>query len=429
MCKQFSRNAVYGNCLEYYPPPDKSITIRAILLAAFSNGKSIIKNYLRCEDSQAAINCIKALGAAVYEYEGCLEITGGNLHAPALPLDCGSSGTVARLLCGLLAGSGIEAVICGSVQLSRRPMLRITAPLRLMGAKIEGDSLPLRILPAKLHGIDYDMPIASAQVKTALLFAGMNADGKTVIKEPSVSRSHGENVLEMFGVRLRRGNLFAEISRCSPKPCEMTVPGDFSSAAFFIAGACILKRPILVFGTGLNPGRLGMIDVLKRSGASIELKFNCRGNEPQGDIFCSPSDLKPLAIYRSEVPSLIDEIPAMSVIAAYIAGESVFYGTDELKYKESDRIQAIISLLKVIGADCSYAENGKESGSILRIAGHSAYNGVSCGTFNAGDDHRMAMAAAIARLKCGNLCLCGMECAGKSYPGFFADFHKIFGNI
>lgn len=427
MCKQLSRDASYSNCLEYYPPPDKSITIRAILLAAFSNGISIIKNYLKCEDSQAALSCIKALGASVSETEGCLEITGGKLRNPAVPLDCGSSGTVARLLCGLLAGSGMEAVVCGSGQLSKRPMRRITEPLRLMGAKIDGDSLPLRIYPAKLHGMEYYMPVASAQVKTALLFAGLNADGKTTVREPAISRNHGENILEMFGAELRRGNLFAEISRSRLKPCMVDVPGDFSSAAFFIAGAYMLRRPILVRGTGLNPGRLGMADVLKRSGAMFEFQFHCRGKEPYGDICFFSSELNPLAIYRNEVPSLIDEMPVLSVMAASIPGESVFYGIDELKYKESDRIQAIISLLKAIGAECHYTENDKDNGTVLRIIGRFTYNGSgSCGIFNAGDDHRMAMAAAIARLRYDKLCLLGSECVGKSYPGFFEDYNKIF---
>lgn len=412
-----------GGNIKYCPPPDKSISIRAILLAAFAKGKSIIYNPLECDDTQAAIACVRVLGAEITEKENTLEISGGNILKPEKPIYCGSSGTLARLLCGLLSGSGIEAEICGSAQLSSRPMRRITEPLRLMGANIKGDSLPLKINPSSLHGIDYNLPMASATVKTGLLFAGINASGKTVIKEPFPSRNHGEKILEKFGCCIKYGNMFAEISRSVLNPCEIKVPGDFSSAAFFIAGAQLAGHEINVIKTGLNPSRLGMMNVLKRAGADFELHFDEECNEPSGSIIYRPSELRPLYARKEEIPSMIDEIPALAVIAAAIPGESVFCGIDELKVKESDRAAAIIRLAKAMGAAASYAAG------TLRICGAGRH---ICGLpeaayMPAGADHRMAMAAAAAQLHCPGLRLASAECVSKSYPGFFADFQNTFG--
>jgi len=416
--------------IEYYPPPDKSITVRAILLASFASGKSVIRNPLFCEDTSAAIECSKKLGSVIEIKGNSIEITGGRLHNPEQPLYCGSSGTLARLLCGLISGSGLTAEICGSTQLSSRPMSRITVPLRLMGAEIEGDSLPLRIRPSELHGISYSLPIASATVKSGLLFAGISASGKTSVKEPFQSRNHGENILELFGVPVHRGFLSSETAKSVLKPCEIEVPGDFSSAAFFIAGAHITNCSITIRGTGLNPSRLGMMDVLKNAGADFEFQILSGGLEPHGNIVFHPSELKPLCVGKNLIPSLIDEIPALSVIAASIPGESVFCGIDELKVKESDRISGCIRLVKTMGANAWYDAG---DGGSLRVAGRSALKcgglaeSPAPGAFDCIADHRMAMAAAAARLICPGITVSGADCTAKSYPGFAAGFRAAFG--
>ncbi|MCR4820133.1 MAG: 3-phosphoshikimate 1-carboxyvinyltransferase [Elusimicrobiales bacterium] len=424
--------------IEYAPPPDKSISIRAVLLAAFAKGRSRIRHCLKCEDTAAAISCIKALGASVAEYEDYIEIEGGNIHSPDQPLFCGSSGSVARFLCGLLSGSGIEAVLCGSSQLSRRPMARITAPLRLMGADITGDALPLRIAPALLHGIEYKMPISSAQVKTALLFAGMNASGSTIVKEKYLSRDHGENILEQFSVPVEKeypcggqgsdGTYYSvRITSHALKPCEITVPGDFSSAAFFIAGAQLSGMDIRINSVGLNKTRTGMLEVLKRAGAEISAEI-CSGEdsetscEPHGALTFRPAALRPIYVRESEIPKLIDEIPALSVIAASIPGESVFCGIGELRYKETDRIVAIMDIAAKMGASAECRGDDLHITGIGKLPdGHRI---IDCR-----GDHRVAMAAAAGSLACHGMALKGAACAAKSYPGFFNDFQKIFGKL
>ena len=406
---------------EYCPPPNKSITIRAMLLAAFAKGKSIIRNPLKCDDTSVAISCIKSLGAIVEEKESHIEIIGGNLHNPEKPLYCGSSGAVARLLCGLLCGSGITAELRGSSQLSRRPMDRITNPLRLMGADILGDSLPLTIHPSNLHGIDYDTKIASAQVKTAILFAGLNADGRTTVHEPFQSRDHGEILLQMCGADILRKEQYTFIRRSILRPYNISVPGDFSSSAFFIAGSQLSGRKIHIRETGLNPTRLGMIRILERSGADIDIAYTESKNEPCGDIVYRPKTLKPLYVNAEEVPSLIDEIPIMAVISATISGESVFCGIDELKVKESDRINATINLVRAMGRDARYSDgtlyvNGMAAGKLRTVP---------C-VYDTMRDHRMEMSATVATIACPNLQIDSMDCVSKSYPDFLDDFNRAF---
>lgn len=422
----------------YVPPPDKSITIRAVLLAAFAEGKTKIINPLFCDDTEAALDCISELGAEVFVRNGNIEINGGNLHNPAVPLCCRSSGTLARLLCGLMAGSGLEAEIDGSAQLRGRPFRRIIEPLKLMGADItaaEAGRLPVKIKPAALHGIKYFMPAASAQVKSALLFAGIFAEGKTEITEPFLSRTHGENMLEMFSVPVERKGLSAAVAGSSfsarmiaapdilhespLKACRIKVPGDFSSAAPFIAGAQLLKLPMRVQKTGLNPSRTGLINVMKQAGAYFRRYGACRAEQCGTLDFYPAPQLMPAEVMAEEVPSLIDELPLLAVLFAAGGSRALFHGTDELKVKESDRLAAVIELIRKSGAAAEH-KNG-----VLSVSG--PFDKKAEFVYDAAEDHRMAMSAAVASLACPMIKIKGAGCVNKSYPEFFCDFQSVFG--
>ncbi|MBP5287646.1 MAG: 3-phosphoshikimate 1-carboxyvinyltransferase [Elusimicrobiales bacterium] len=428
-----------GNFHLYAPPPDKSITIRAVLLAAFAEGKTEIINPLFCDDTEAALDCVRALGAEVFVRQGKIEIKGGKLHSPDKPLYCRSSGALARLLCGLIAGSGLKAEIDGSAQLRGRPFRYVIEPLGLMGADIttaEKMKLPVRIKPAVLHGIKYSMSVASAQVKSALLFAGVFAEGVTEITEPYLSRTHGENMLEMFSVPVERSGLTVSVRgsgfsrrvvsaetgfvQKSPfKACHIEIPGDFSSAAPFIAGAQLLKLPLRVRKTGLNPSRTGLVNVMKRAGAYF------RSNVTDSAELCGTLDfypaqrLDPVEVSAGEVPSLIDEIPLLAVLFAAAGCHALFYGVEGLKVKETDRLAAVIEIIRKAGATAEYG-NG-----VLSVSG--PFNEKAEFVVDAAEDHRMAMAATVASLVCHGIKIKGPDCVRKSYPGFFDDFLSVTG--
>lgn len=420
MCFSAQEN-IEDAALSYEPPEDKSISIRAILLAAFANGTSKIEKPLFCDDTQAAINCIKQLGAKVDIVCNTMFISAGNLHKPDKPLYCGSSGTVARLLCGLLAGSGIEAIITGSEQLSRRPMKRITEPLRLMGANIDKDNLPIHVKPSKLCGITYSLPVASAQVKTALLFAAAFASGKTIIKEQFQSRNHGENILKIFSVPVIKKGSFLEVEKHILQPCEINIPKDFSSAAFFIAGAQVINKPLFIKNVGLNPTRLGLLEVLNRAGAVIRKNIYKNEKEPYGSLLYMPKPLNAGHIKASEIPMLIDEIPLAIIMFAALNNTTIMEGLSELKLKESDRLASSMELVSKMGAKACYeSENLYICGPVNKNARF---------TFDANNDHRMAMTASIASLICPKIKIKGAACISKSYPNFFKDFKTVFNKL
>jgi 3-phosphoshikimate 1-carboxyvinyltransferase len=402
----------------YCPPPDKSITIRALLLAAAARGRTVIRNPLLCEDTQAALGCLRALGVKVERGRNFIAVTGG-LRAPRLPLEAGSSGALARLLAGLLAGR-FDCELRGSPQLNRRPMARVTEPLALLGADIRSKSgrLPLRLGPSALKGAHYRCPVASAQVKSAVLLAGLRAAGKTSFTEPALSRDHTERLLAHFGGRVTRRGLTASLAPGELRARPLAVPGDISSAAPFLAAALLAGVPLKVRGVGLNPTRLGFVRALKKMGAGIELRPKAGGPEPHGDLLLQPAPLRGVRITREEFPSLVDEAPLLALLGAAARGLTVIEGAAELHHKESDRVKTTLALLRAFGAKASY------SCGALRVRGPQP---LKPGRLSAAGDHRVAMAAAAAAVAAGGARISGASCAAKSYPGFFKDLAEVFG--
>lgn len=406
----------------YTPPPDKSITIRALLLAAVAEGRTEIRTPLLCADTRSALSCLAALGVKYSLRRNKITVEGRGLRglAPLRALNAGGSGTLCRLLAGLLTGQTFSSVITGSGSLRGRPMDRIARPLGLLGAEIKTrrGRLPLAIKPSPLKGINYSLPIASAQVKSALLLAGLYAAGRTIIKEPLPSRDHTERLLEYFGAGIARRGRVITLKPGALKGRGLCVPGDFSSAAPFLAAALLCGRGLLIKNTGLNPTRLGLVRVLKRMGARIKLTVKRLSPEPAGDILVMPSALKAAAVKASEVPSMIDELPLLAVLAAAARGRTVIAGAGELRHKESDRISATLALLKGLGV------KARSRGAGLEITGAARFRAAAVNSFG---DHRIAMAAAAAGARAeGPVKITGAACVKKSYPGFFRDFGALF---
>jgi 3-phosphoshikimate 1-carboxyvinyltransferase len=411
---------------EFSVPGDKSMSHRAAILGGLSNGICTIRNFLPSEDCVNTLNAMQALGArheVLDELVGYgpinLRIHGQSmkLSAPAAPIDCGNAGTGMRLLAGLLAGQPFSTELFGDASLSSRPMGRVTVPLGQMGAKIEtrGEKpgcAPLFIHAAKLNPITYDMPVASAQVKSAVLLAGLFAEGKTTVVQPAETRDHTERMLASFQVSTRRdGNTISIYGGQMPESCDFTVPGDISSAAFWlVAAAAIPGSRLLIKDVGLNPTRTAILKVLSRMGAHMtEIVHNSQG-EPIGNIEIHGAPLTGTTIMIDEVPNLIDEIPVIAVAAALAQGRTVIRNAKELRVKETDRITTVVSGLRAMGAVVEEFEDGMEieGGHPLRAAVID-----SCG------DHRIAMAFAIAGLFArGETVIRNTECVNTSYPGF-----------
>ena len=407
----------------YQPPPDKAITIRALLLGAVAGGRTVINDPLFCGDTEAAIACLKALGVKFHISRERILVEGRGLRglkAPRRALDAREAGTVARLLAGLLAGQDFPSTITGAASLRRRPMDRVAAPLTAMGAKLKtsGGRLPMRIWPAALNGVEYSMPVASAQVKSALLLAGLYASGPTVIKEPVPSRDHTERLLKYLGAGISRRDAAITLKTGALKGRAIAVPGDISAAAPFIAASLLSGNELLIKNVGLNPTRLGLVRTLKRMGAKIRVTVSKTTPEPAGSILITPADLKAVTVEAAEIPAMIDELPLLAVLAAAARGRTVIHGADELRHKESDRIESTLALLKSLGAKAAYR------GGALEVTGPCMFRGASINTFG---DHRIAMAGAAAGLRAaGQVKLSDTACATKSYPDFFRDFNKIF---
>jgi 3-phosphoshikimate 1-carboxyvinyltransferase len=411
---------------EFSVPGDKSMSHRAAILGGLSNGTCTIRNFLPSEDCLNTLNAMKALGArydVIDELEGYgptrLRIHGQSmkLSPPESPIDCGNSGTGMRLLAGLLAGQPFTSELFGDASLSSRPMGRISVPLGAMGANIEtlGEKpgcAPLRIHPAKLRPITYDMPVASAQVKSAVLLAGMFAEGKTTVIQPAVTRDHTERMLASFHVSTRQeGNAISIYGGQVPDACDFTVPGDISSAAFWLVAAAALPGSrLLIKDVGLNPTRTAILKVLSRMGAHMMDILHQSEGEPIGNIEIHGAALKGTTILESEVPNLIDEIPVIAVAAALAQGRTVIRNARELRVKETDRITTVVDNLRAMGAEVQEFEDGME------IEGGQPLHAAEIDSFG---DHRIAMAFAIAGLFAkGETVILNTDCVNTSYPGF-----------
>jgi len=401
-------------------PGDKSISHRSIMLGAIAEGETEISGFLEGADALATLAAFRDMGVQIQgPVRGEVRVRGVGLHGlqtPEFPLDMGNSGTSMRLLAGLLAGQSFPVTLIGDDSLSRRPMRRVTEPLVLMGAHIGTSAqgtAPLALEPADgLRGIDYAMSVASAQVKSSLLLAGLYAEGETCVTEPAPTRDHTERMLSAFGYPVRRtGNRVCLAGGGRLQGCRIQIPADISSAAFFLVGASIAPGSDLTLqGVGINPTRVGVINILESMGADIEL-MNRRtaGGEPVADLRVRGADLKGIVIPVDQVPLAIDEFPALFIAAACAAGETLLRGAEELRVKESDRIQVMADGLRVLGVRVEPLVDG------IRIQG----GAMGPGTVEAHGDHRIAMAFAIAGLRAAGPVEV-RDCANveTSFPGF-----------
>jgi 3-phosphoshikimate 1-carboxyvinyltransferase len=403
-------------------PGDKSLSHRAVLLGAVSDGETRIAGFGRSADTESTLAAVRELGVRVYEADAdTLRVFGAGLRglrAPDGPIDCGNAGTLMRLLPGLLVGQEGRFVLTGDASLAARPMERVAEPLRRMGAAVEtvDGRAPLVVEGRPLHPITYELPVASAQVKSAVLLAGLYADGgETTVEEPLPTRDHTENLLAQAGVPVRRRGRTVSV-----RPVErlelgdVEIPGDFSAAApFAVAGTLLAGSELTLHGVNLNPRRTGLLDVLERMGAQIAV-FNRRriGGEPGGDLDVRPAQLVGATINAREVPSLVDELPLFALLAVHARGDSVLRGAAELRAKETDRIEAVVDGLRRLGAHIRATPDGfRVRGVPARLRG---------GSLDARGDHRIAILGAVAGLVSREgVEVVGAEAAAISFPGFF----------
>ena len=405
-------------------PSDKSISHRAVIFSSLAHGTSIIKNFSTGQDPASSLEICKSLGInAEFKKQNELYITSnGKLTAPFGNLYCGNSGTTIRLMAGILAGQNFNSTLTGDKSLSNRPMKRIITPLSLMGAKIKSDNdkAPLEIHGQKLHGIDYTTPIASAQVKSAILLAGLFADGKTSVTEPYLSRNHTELMLSYMGADIKTDKLKTTIEKSELIPKTIEIPGDISSAAYFISAALIVpESEIILKNVGLNPTRTGILDILNQMGADIEiLDKRTISNELTGDLKVKYSNLKACTIQGDIIPRLIDEIPVIAVLATQAEGQTIIKDAQDLRNKESDRIKAIVTELKKFGADIEETPDGMIINGKTKLTG-----GIEAETYH---DHRLAMSLYVAGL------LCSKELLIKDFDWVkisFPEFERLFDTL
>jgi 3-phosphoshikimate 1-carboxyvinyltransferase len=409
-------------------PGDKSISHRALLIGAVADGESEVRGFGASADTLATADAMRALGAAVELTGDVIRIDGvglAGLTPPAEPIDCRNAGTLLRLLAGLLAGRPGRFELVGDESLSTRPLERIAVPLREMGALVETTDghAPLVIEGGALHPIRYELPVASAQVKSAILLAGLQADdGPTTVVERWPTRDHTERLLEAAGARVRRSPREAAVWPADRlRPLDLDIPGDFSSAAPFIVAATLLSGSDLrLHGIGINPTRTGFLAVLDRMGARVSL-FNRRmvGGEPVADIEVAPAELTATDIEPHEVPLLVDELPLFALVAGLARGVSTVRGAAELRVKESDRLETVKEVLRPLGVRIATTEDG------LRVRGVPARPRGGA-TVDAAGDHRIAMVAAVAGLLSREgLDLDGADSVAVSYPEFFAVLESL----
>lgn len=408
---------------EIFFPGDKSISHRSLMFAALCNGKSKISNLSTGKDVQSTKNCLIDCGIKIYNEKSSYVVEGGKFINPKKELDCGNSGTTVRLLAGLLSGQNINATFVGDESLSNRPMKRIIEPLKLMGLNCSSKNftLPLKIKSSKLNGINYKSQIASAQVKSAVLLAALGSNKPTSFIEPVLSRNHTEIMLKALGVPINTEKLKTTISKITKKlkPFNFNIPGDPSSAAFFAGAASMVKNSNLVLkNISGNDTRLGIFSILKQMGVTV-LKSNKKNilGEKIIDITIKHKRLNGIKINENQIPSIIDEIPIIAIIASQAKGQTKITGAKELRYKESDRISSIVLNLKKMGADITELEDG------MIINGPKKLKGTFIKTYH---DHRIAMAFKIASIIAdGENQLDSIDCVDISYPEFFETLTKI----
>lgn len=385
-------------------PGDKSISHRALMLGAIAEGTTVVRGFLASEDCLATQAALEAMGVAIQRRaDGLVRIEGVGPHglkAPSKTLDLGNSGTGIRLLMGLLAGQRFDSELTGDASLQKRPMERVAVPLRQMGARIataDGGRPPVVVSGgARLHGIEYQLPMASAQVKSALLLAALYADGATTVRSPGPSRDHTERMLESMGVKLTRsaagaGHTVTLTGPAQLRAREVLVPADFSSAAFFIVAGCLAARDgLLVENVGINPTRTGLLTILREMGAQIELRNERHlGAEPVADLWVVQSELRGIVVDPELVPLAIDEFPILFIAAAAAKGETIISGAEELRKKETDRIAVMARALEAVGVAVEERPDG------ARIVG----SRIGGGTVDSRGDHRIAMSFAVASLR------------------------------
>lgn len=404
-------------------PGDKSISHRAVMLGSLANGVTEISGFLKGADCLSTIDCFRKMGIDIDINGENVTVHGNGLRGLKKPdemLYTGNSGTTTRLLCGILAGQNFDTSITGDASIQKRPMGRVVQPLSMMGAKIENEYCPLYITGTKLHGIDYKMPVASAQVKTAIILAGLYADGETVIHEIEKSRDHTELMLSAMGADLTVDNLDITVKPTNDLTAvNVDVPGDISSAAFFLVlGAIMPNSQITVTNVGINPTRTGIIDVLKDMGANITLEnVHTSAGETVADITVRSSSLKGTTVGGDIIPRLIDELPIIAVAAVFADGQTVIKDAQELKVKETNRIRAVVDEFNKCGIDITETDDG------MIINGGKSIHGADFKTYG---DHRMAMSLTVlAQLADGESTLDDSDCACVSYPTFFDDFYKL----
>jgi 3-phosphoshikimate 1-carboxyvinyltransferase len=412
------------------PPPDKSVSHRAALIAAMGEGETRIEGYLDSADTRSTLAAVEALGAGVEGVgaagiEPTIGVRGVGLRGPAeAEIDVGNAGTLLRLLPGWLAGQEAGAwVLDGDASIRRRPVDRVAEPLREMGARLscrEERLPPLRIEGAPLQAISYELPVASAQVKSCLLFAGLLAEGETRVVEPLPTRDHSERMLAAAGAEIERADGAVSVRPAVRlEPGEIVVPADFSSAAFFLVAALLVPgSEVELLGVGLNPTRTGLLAILDRMGADVEVEGDGeRGGEPSGRIRARASKLRGAEVGGAEIPLAIDELPLVALAACFAEGETTIRDAAELRRKESDRVATVAAALTALGAEVETSEDG------MRVAGGGHLHG---GTIDSHGDHRIAMLGAVAGLASREgATVHGMDAAAVSYPGFHADLASL----
>ena len=420
--------------IEVVPPGDKSISHRAALLNSISEGIAHVSNFCVGDDRLSMLRCLRGLGVEITEHSACpvngsdecFEINGrgvNGLSEPESVLDAGNSGTTMRLVSGLLAAQPFLSIISGDKSLNQRPMKRIVTPMVEMGVRVMGrqnNSLaPLAFHGGDLHGIDYTLPVASAQLKSCILIAGMFADGKTVIHSPAASRDHTERMMGAMGAEIKIEGLDVSIRRSKLTAMNVRVPCDISGAAFWlVAGCCHPNARIRVKGVGINPSRTGVLDVLNSMGARIRIE-NVRedAGEPSADLVAESSDLHATEIKGDVIPRVIDELPVLALAAAFAKGTTIIRDAEELRVKESDRIRATVDGLSRLGANIEERPDG------MAIEGGRPLSGTEVESY---DDHRIAMTMGIASLLAsGQTTVGGAEAASASYPDFWETLDRL----
>lgn len=431
-----SVNSIKNLCGQIIMPGDKSISHRAVIIASIASGITRVSHFLESEDCRRTIKAFQAMGIKIKKDEAKKEeiiIEGRGLYGltkPKADLYMGNSGTSMRLILGILAGQGFEARLTGDSSLSKRPMKRVSEPLRLMGAKIystpskilkkEEDCAPLTIQGGKLKGINYRLPIPSAQVKSAILLAALYAQGTTKITEPVKSRDHTERMFKLFGAKLKEEKLKVSISAGQNLTArKLIVPGDISSAAFFlVAGALVNNATITIKDVGLNPTRTGIIDILKEMKANLEISnFKKDDFEPRGDITVTRSNLKSIIVKQAMIPRLIDELPVIMVAATQAEGTTIIENASELRVKETDRINSMLVNLQKMGADIEVEKD------TVIIRGPCHLQGALVDSFG---DHRTAMSLIVAGMAAtGTTKVRDTACIDTSFPSFKTTLKRL----